>query len=268
MTRKMKTSDKLLLGVASGVLILLCVIHLLLHNNYRKGNIVSAAALHDEGVVKFRLPEVHYLFLTGTIWVNIIPSDSFYIELPQTPGLQSYAGQVNVLAKFNTDTQTPGYHQLGDTLWVTGGNDQMIHRPFADWVYQLSLPQVYVHCRHLKEIRLHKGQLYLQGPGDGEVLSPVQLKIDSSTAWIGQFLENSHRPVHKEFFDSLDIQSTNSILLLNTPANIRVLHARLDDESEINDRRAVLGHAVINCNSDSRVNLTGDNIGQTQLTFH
>jgi hypothetical protein len=76
----------------------------------------------------------------------------------------------------------------------------------------------------------------------------------------------SRRKFPDEFFDSVSLHLTNSILLLNRPAIIADLKARIDSSSELNDRSASLGRPRIIASGDSRVSFTGHNLSNTTIT--
>jgi hypothetical protein len=257
----MKTSDKLLLGTAVLILGLLLTIQLILYNSYKHGDIMTAGSVHAERYTRYTMPAPQYLQLSGVLWANIIPSDTFYIEFPndhtayaETPGFEG--------------RNTTSYRSSGDTVLISGPNEQAVWHPFADWLYRVRTPQVNVYCRDLREIRLHKGYLYLKGDSDGTALSSAHLVIDSSTVWIGELMDDPRPTAPKEFFKSLDVRLTNSILLINRPAIVHTLRARVEDHSEINDREAVLDSLDIHSSNNSRIALTGSNLKKAQLSLH
>ena len=245
----MKTSNKLLIALALGILLGIGLIQVALYSNYRKGLIVSPDQLHSERYIRYDMAAPSYLSLTGILWVNIIPSDTFYVE---------FANKASSLS----------YRHSGDTLLITGDNNVPIRRPFADWFYRANQQQVNIHCRGLKEIFFSNGQLYLHGAGNQAGLASAKIHIDSSTLWIGDYRENDSEPAATEFFDSLDIHSVNSVFLLNRSASVHRLQVLLDNGSELNDRAAQIDSLTVNYSSDSRVGLTGANLKKAHLLAH
>ena len=250
MISQMKTSNKLLIALGLGILLGIGGIQVALYSNYRKGRIVSPKALHAEKYKRYDMAAPSYLSLNGILWVNIIPSDTFYVELPKTAA------------------SSLSYRQSGDTLLITGNNNIAIHRPFADWFYRGNQAQVNIHCQGLKNISVTNGQLYLQGTDDKGSLPSARIHTDSSTVWIGDYREQGPKTAAKEYFDSLNIQSVNSIFLLNASASIRKLQVKMDDRSELNDRQALIDSLTVNYSSNSRVGLTGDNLKKAILSAH
>lgn len=272
----MKTSDKLLIGFSLASLGLFGVLHLTLYAAYKRGDAVDAKTLRQEQFDLVRLPQPEYLFLKGTIWVNIFPSDSFYVEFPKT--LKDPGEGFFLKTKYARNAMLPHYEQSGDTLSIFGNNDMTIHRPFADGPYRESITIVNVYCPYLRGIRIRDGEVMLKGSPAGGKPVAARLKIENSTLWIGEWLGDRFwndpglRAAHSsappvEYFDSLDIQSDNSIVLLNAAASIHALHIRLDDGSELNDQKAMIGNLEIGFSSDSRVNLTGINLPKAKLSI-
>src|ERR1700742_2312810 len=113
----MKTSDKLLLGLALGILGLFAGIHFTLYGQYRAGRLMDEKVLHDRQFIGQRVSRPACLTVTGAGWVNIYPSDSFYIELPRE--------KAELLATvydkpLYDDGKQARYWQKGDTLFVAG----------------------------------------------------------------------------------------------------------------------------------------------------
>ena len=273
----MKTSDKILLGFSVGALGLFGALHLVLYAEYKNGNILDTKELHDEQFNRFRLPQPNYLFLRGTIWVNIFPSDSCYIEFPKKA---IDPGEGIFVQKMATNRPSlPHYQQKGDTLVIDGNNDRPIHRGFADPGYRSSVPVVNVYCRHLREIRVLNGQVMLKGATGAATPVAGRLEVENSTLWIGEaildrnmLLMTGRHPGDpaqpREEFDSLHVESWNSIVMLNGSADVRSLHIQLEKGSELNDQQGSAEKLTVGYSRDSRVNLTGDNLKKVQLSIH
>lgn len=273
----MKTSDKLLLGFSLASLGMFGGIHLVLYAEYKSGNIAEEKELHNEQFNRFRMPQPRYLSLQGTIWVNILPSDSFYVEFPKKP---IYPADVFFQRTKNApDPALPHYQQKGDTLTIMGNNNGVpIHRPFADPGYEASVPAINVYCRGLQEIDLLNGQVVLNGAGSASRLVTARLRLENSTLWFGDAIyyrgdylgtQNPNpAPEPRENFDSLEVEAVNSVVLLNRTADIRSLHIRLDKGSELNDQLGSVEHLTIGYSRDSRISLGGDNLKKAQLSIH
>ena len=283
----MKTSDKLLLIFFLVSLAVFGAVHLALYAEYKHGDILSVKDLHEQEFLKYRMPAPQYLSLKGTLWVNIIPSDSFYIEFPavETHPEEGFFVKTRPGAEPKREQR---FRLAGDTLLIAGENEATIHRPFVEFPYRLIVPEVNVYCRGLREIRILNGQIALRGTGgaggaggnggaggaggnggaggtSGGLPVTSRLVLKNSTLWIGNYKNSLEYTSPEERFDSLDIESRNSIVVLNAPSIIRSLHVRLDDSSELNDQHASVGKPEINYSPDSRINLTGVNLKKAKI---
>jgi len=272
----MKTSDKLLLGFSLASLSLFGVIHLALYAEYKSGKIVGAKELHDEQYSKLSIPQPKYLSLQGTIWVNIYPSDSCYIEFPKHPHHPSEGFFLNTKHALHEGSQ---YQQDGDTLVLYGKNDRPIHRPFSDLGYELSLPVINVYSRRLEGITALNGQVVLNGATGATGGIAGWVRAQNSTVWVGDVIFNRNEPLNiaphpvkatgvRKEFDSLDLESLNSLILLNSTAHLRSLRIHLDNASELNDQDGLADRLFIEYSPGSRINLTGENLKRTQLSVH
>jgi hypothetical protein len=136
--------------------------------------------------------------------------------------------------------------------------EQAIHRPFADWYYRQNVGQVYLYASSLSYVRITNGQVLLYGRAGQRDASRMMLDAQHATVWIG---EMDGRP--KEYFDTIDLHLTNTVALLNKPAVIQGLKARLDSASEINDRQAKIESSEIRASADSRISFTAPNLSKT-----
>src|ERR1700754_813547 len=254
----MKTSNKLLIALGLCILLLIGGIQLALYSNMKKGKIVSPTTLHAENFVKYTLPSPTYLSISGVLWVNLIPSDTFSIEFPKENNLKEKTTRIP--QRFANGNYELSYRQSGDTLFIIGSNKTAIHRPYADWFYRMNQMQVNIYGRNLKGISVVNGQFVFRGTAWVSGGSETILSVDSSTVWIGDRALHDGQSVEKEFFSHIGIRSVNSVVLLNPSASIRQLHADLDDLSELIDQKSLIDSISIGYSHDSRIGLTGINL--------
>jgi len=262
----MKTSNKLLIAGAAGVLLLIGAIQMALYSSWKSGKIVSPTTLHAENFVKYTLPSPTYLSISGVLWVNLIPSDTFSIEFPKKNNLKEKTTRIP--QRFANGDNELSYRQSGDTLFITGNNKAAIYRPYADWFYRMNQMQVNIHGRNLKGIFLVNSQLDYRGAAWPAGSPVTTLSADSSTVWIGDRALRDDQSVDKEFFDHIGIRSVNSVVLLNASASIQNLQADLDDHSELIDQKALIDSVRIGYDRDSRIGLTGINLKKAVLAAH
>jgi hypothetical protein len=159
-------------------------------------------------------------------------------------------------------------HQSGDTLYITGPFQKPNLRVEADWLYRHSFAPINIYLKDLPAIDLTNSQIYVAGT-PGPTPGTIHVNAKGSSVWIGESdAPLAQRASPKEYFDSLDLRLDNTFLLLNRPAVIRTLHARLDNYAEISDRAATIGAADISPGPDSRVSITGANLPKTTINVH
>jgi len=263
----MKKSNKLILGSIFMALVVVTVTHLILYGQYHRGHITTVKLREAEQMVVYHPSAFHYISLSGTVWVNIIPSDSPMVEMSNNGNSADLVG-ITAKQPFHGESKGPDLRVSGDTLYITGENTIPIHRPYADWYYRHSFLPINIYAHQPQGISITNGQLMLVGAKDSAILNSAVLTATNSTVWIGEFNEPRHGEPSKEFFDSLNIQLDNTILLLNRPAVITRLHARLDNNSELNDRSANIAFPEVSTSNDSRVSFTGANIKKTTINVH
>jgi hypothetical protein len=264
----MKTSNKWLLGFILTTVLFALTIYKVLYNEYDQGHFVTTKQIHDERFVSRPIRAPRVIVLDGTIWVNLIPADRFSLELPRInkdadAGIFRTGPAVRVKIGSAPSSAAITWRQNGDTLFVKGNFDQVLHRPWSNYYYRAGLPQVNLLGPSVDEILVNNSQLYLEGsPAPGNKRS-VRLAVRNSTLWLGMQYENGSHP--REYFDSVDIQSNNSFTIINAPADIGHLKMALTDTSLVHDQYATLGASFIQLSPESRVELTGENLKKTQL---
>jgi hypothetical protein len=264
----MRTSNKLILAFIVVVFGSFLSINGILHHKYVKGNFVPQEKLWQENFVDHPLPKPRVIVFDGTIWVNLIPADNFVLAMPRVnrdpdEGLFQYEPTVRYKREHSRD-EAIQYEQRGDTLYVTGTVEVPIHRPFSEWFYRRGLPVVDVYASSFDDILLNHGQVCLRGARSG-VSRPAHLTLLNSTLWIGmQYGATRHEP--PESFDSLDITSNNSEIVVNSPALIRRLNVTLKDSSTLIDQFSAIDSGNVFTSADSRINLSGENLKKTRIS--
>lgn len=266
----MRTSNKLLLGFVLLVFGTFLAIHGVLYGKYRKADFITDQQLRTEEFIRYAISKPRVISFDGTIWVNLIPADSFALELPRInkdpdAGMFDYGPRVN-LKEARQINKALTYHEKDDTLFVSGNTAIPVHRPFSPWYYRRQIPQVNYYAPSFDNILLNNGQLCLRGKKSG--YSPAaHLIIRNSTLWIGMQYETIRHDL-PENFDSLDITSINSSIVLNGPARINHVNADLKDSSVITDQYSSLNFIDITSSPGSRIDLTGDSWKKSRIIIH
>jgi hypothetical protein len=263
----MSTSNKLIFAFIVVVFGSFLGIHAVLHRKYVKGDFVAQEELWQENFVNHPLPKPRVIALDGTIWVNLIPADSFVLAMPRInkdpdAGMFKYDETIRTKGERSSD-QAITWLQRGDTLYVTGTIRTDIHRPFSEWFYRRTLPVVDIYASSFDNILLNHGQVCLRGGRSGDS-RPAHLTVLNSTLWIGmQYSNPQHDPA--EAFDDLHITSSNSSIVINSPARVRHFTAALKDSSVLTDQFSTMDSSVISASVDSRINLTGENLKRSRI---
>ena len=264
----MRTSNKLMLAFIVVVFGSFLAINGILHHKYVTADFVPQEKLWQESFVDHPLPKPRVIVFEGTIWVNLIPADSFVLAMPRInrdPDAGLFQDEPIAKTKIErSGDQAITYEQRGDTLYVTGTVQVPIHRPFSEWFYRRGLPVVDVYASSFDNILLNHGQVCLRGVRSGSG-RPAHLTVLNSTLWIGlQYGTARHDP--QETFDSLDITSINSSIVVNSVARVRHFSAAMNDSSTLTDQFSTIDSGIIVTSANSRIDLSGENLKKTRIT--
>jgi hypothetical protein len=262
----MKTSNKILLISSLSSMGIFGLVHLTLYARYEQGKILTENDLHEKQQALRMIQVPRYLALRGLLQINIIPSDTFYIEFRSSPD----DNRVVLLKQADdaaiTNGSTPSYHRKGDTLFIEGEKGQTVYQDNAGMMIQWPFPVVNVYCRNIGMIEVDGGQVTLVGAKRTADAAGDQTRLiaRNSIVWVGEY-HNWNDPVFPEFFDTLRIRAFKSTVLLNRFTVAAHLQASLTDNSLIEDRKIVIGRLLeLSGDSTSRVTLTGKNLQKLQ----
>src|ERR1700743_145188 len=79
----MRTSNRLILAFIVFVFASFLAVQGTLHHQYVKGDFVPQEKLWQENFLNHPLPKPRVIVFEGTIWVNLIPADSFLLAMPR-----------------------------------------------------------------------------------------------------------------------------------------------------------------------------------------
>ena len=264
----MRTSNKLMLAFIIVVFGSFLATHGILHHKYVKNDFIPQEKLWQENFVNHPLPKPRVIVLDGTIWVNLIPADSFVLALPRI-NRDPDAGEFNYVVPITRSKgersmdQAIRYDQRGDTLYVTGTIQVPIHRPFSEWFYRRGLPVVDVYASSFDNILLNHGQACLRGARSGGG-RPIHLTVLNSTLWIGMQYGTARHDL-SEPFDNLDVTSINSSIVVNSVARVTHFSAQLKDSSMLIDQFSSIDSGNIMTSADSRIELSGENLKKSRI---
>ncbi len=265
----MRTSNTLIFAFIVVVFGTFLAMQAMLHYKYVKGDFVPQETLWQESFVNHPLQKPRVIVLEGTIWVNLLPADSFVLAVPRV-NRDPDAGEFKYVLPAGRSNGERGmdqaitYVERGDTLYVMGTIQVAIHRPYSEWYYRRGLPVVDIYAPSFDNILLNHGQVCLRGARSGRG-RPGHLTVFNSTLWIGMQY-SGERHGQPEYFDSLDISSVNSQIVVNSMAKIRHFNAQLKDSSVLADQFAAMDTATIISSLNSGMNLTGGSFKKSRIT--
>lgn len=245
----MKTSDKLLLTFSLSSLGIFALVHLSLYAKYKRGEFITPREIYKDQFSRHPMPAPGFISVIGLLRVNIIPSDTFAIELEN----QDNDGPHVVL---NGISLKASYHQNGDTLIINGDNhsDKISEMVKNNTGVVGGLPQVNIYCRQLKMVTAENTYLTVTGD-DHPVRSTTSLQIKDAICLIGAIHADPELPAMH--YDSLRIESVNSTVTLRKNADIKKLGIHLDDYSLIEDSRDSIGRQHVGFTDNSSFHLSG-----------
>jgi hypothetical protein len=251
----MKTSDKLLLTFSLSSLGIFGLVHLSLYAKYNRGDFTTPHTpqeINKDQFSRHPMPAPGFISVVGLLRVNIIPSDTFAIELEN----QNNDGPHVVL---NGIELKASYHLDGDTLIINGVNhlDKISEMVQNNSGVVGALPQVNIYCRRLKMITAENAYLTVTGE-DHPVMSTASLLIKDAICLIGTIHAESQSPaIH---YDSHRIASVNSTVKLRKNVDIKRLGIQLDDNSLLEDGRDNIGRQHFEYTDRSSFHLSGRNL--------
>ncbi|HWK07772.1 MAG TPA: hypothetical protein VNS58_29270 [Puia sp.] len=233
----MKTSDKLLLCFSLSALVLYGAVHLGLYARSRDSKAITRLRQAESWTVQYKGKAPASLSLQGNVNITLIPSDSFFIKYDN--------GDKGKIELRGSGT---------DSLSIRGGafsmNPHDIFQRYSDY------PWIEIHAGPQTLIRLNNLLALVKGPKiTGR--SDWNLEAINTQIWIGEGYGNENNFTAAEFYDHIQLNATNSNLVLHRNAVVGELNVQLDDQSELNDQHANIRQPEIHYTDGSRINLTG-----------
>jgi hypothetical protein len=233
----MKTSNKILLGIFIGIILLTTAIQLMVYAKYKRGDYTAFNRdSYDEPITKFTLPPVRYVSIIGVGICVIRNSDSTKLEV------ESYNdGKI-------------AYSVKNDTLIINadlkGGNANAVDR------HPISHKLVNVYVPAAVPIKAAYSNLYLGGSADTFNMPSYTVQLLQNSRL--QLSRQSHEKKIKNF-NLLKISSESSHIDLDDNAVVNDLHLQLTNSS-IDDGKASIKSMTVNADPKSSVRLSGKNI--------
>lgn len=242
----MKTSDKLLLSFFLSILGLYGGMQLVLYARARDGRTTMAPKEEATWTVQYKGKVPSFLSVQGNVNVKLFPSDTFFIGYDKGD-------------KGKIDLRESG----ADSLSIGGESIPM--NPHDNFQRYSDYPWIEIHAGPHTRIQLTNLLALLKGPkiaGHAD----WDLQAVNTQLWIGEAYGNESNLTTTDYYDSVQVQATNSNLVLHWNAVIGKLNVQLDDKSELNDQHARIGQPEIHYTDRSGIKLSGINLDRLRKT--
>jgi len=245
----MKTSNKLLVLLFLSMMAFLGTIHLGLYSQLKNGHIINSLESTDERIRPYNGKAPSVVDLEGNINVNLIPSDTFYVEYQQTDAGHINCGPVN-----------------SDSL-VVRGEGGIFMNPHATFHFYSDLPWVSVHMGRHTDIRLKGLLAFLKGTNKRDIGS-IHIRATDTQLWLGESYGSNGTDYPPQYYDSVQVDAKNTNLVLHRNAVIEHFSARMNDLSEINDEQASINTFHLQYTPLTKISLKGVNLDKLRQSGH
>ncbi|RTL59578.1 MAG: hypothetical protein EKK37_07365 [Sphingobacteriales bacterium] len=235
----MKTSNKILLGTLAFIMLVFTAIHVALYAKYKKGEFVTVAQLHEEKYEKHILNGVTKVDAWGINNLEIIPSDTFKIELAKD---------------FGKETKIT-YEQKGDVLVVKGGATDINSSTGKKEVYRSYSP-VTIYLPSNTTITVADCEIRLNGAKDTLKAFTHIINAKNTDVTFGEW----HRDDKGySYFSNINLTSNGGRVEFLKGASFKEINISLTD-NEVNDQGFKADKIVLNADDKSNITLKGTNL--------
>lgn len=233
----MKTSNKILVGAVLTIMLVLAAVHIALYAKYKKGDFVTRQQLHEERYVKQTLKGVTNIRLSGLANVDIMPSDTFVLEIEN----QGKDHEITV-------------EQKGDSLILNGGNS------FKDKEGKINLTRSYysviLHLPSGASIITNESEVRIKGAKD-TISAPLYSINGNNTEFT--FGETRNGKPGGSYYKSIDLYNRNGRVLFFNDVMLGNLSLHLTNGST-EDQGMQAESIALEADDQSTVSLKGNNL--------
>jgi hypothetical protein len=235
----MKTSNKILLGTIAFIMLAFTAIHVALYAKYKKGEFVTVAQLHDENHVKHVINGVTKVDAWGINNLEIIPSDTFKIELEKD---------------FGKETKIT-YEQKGDVLIVKGGTTDISSSTGKKEVYRSYSP-VTIYLPSNTTITVNDCEIRLNGSTDTTKAFTHIINATNADITFGEWHRDEKA---SSYFSNINLTSNGGRVEFLKGASFKEINLSLTD-NEVEDQGFNADKIVLNADDKSNITLKGTNL--------
>jgi len=234
----MKTSNKIVLGIFVGPLLLLTLLQVTLYAKYKSGHYVSMQSVQEDRFIHVPLTNISHIAVYGLNNFKIMPSDNLKLEIEKEE-----------ISHLHYIVKGDSLIIHGDTLLTRSNGDKQTERSYQD--VNLYLPMA------AATILADNAEVTLLGSKDSvkarsyyfSIVNDASLKVDQNG--------EETKPV---YFKGLTIKASHSSGIELT-AQTRVMDLELTMiESAFTDNGASIEKLAVDADKVSNITLKGDNL--------
>ncbi|MBI2730000.1 MAG: hypothetical protein HYX40_04490 [Sphingobacteriales bacterium] len=235
----MKTSNKILLGTVAFIMLIFTAIHVALYAKYKKGEFVTVTQLHEENYDKHVIAGVTKVDAWGINNLEIIPSDTFKIELEKN---------------FGKETKIT-YEQKGDVLVVKGGTKDFNKSTGKAEVYRSYSP-VTIYLPSNTTLTVNDCDIRFNGAVDSSKAFTHTINATNANVTFGEW----HRDDKGySYFSNINLTSNGGRVQFTKGASFKEINLSLTD-NEVEDQGFSADKIVLNADDKSNITLKGTNL--------
>jgi len=229
----MKTSNKILLGIFVGIIILTTAVQLMVYAKYKRGEFTSFKRERFIPMASITVPAARFISIKGLGSVAVKPSNTLGLEIQKG------------------DTDKIKYHVLNDTLYIsnpTNSDDQLERGMRTAGLVNIHLPA---------SVQLNAAYSDLRVWGADDPASAPSYNINQKNCYF--FINFSGGKQASVYLNQLNLNSLSSFSDLDKHAVINELNMQLSD-SKLSDNQATIRKLTIDADDLSLINLSGKNV--------
>ncbi len=238
----MRTSNKILLGIFAGPLIIVAALHLTLYAKYKSGHYVAMKTVQEDRYMRYAFKNIRHIAVYGINNFNIKPADSLKLEIEKD------------------ERDHLHYTIVGDSLIIHG--DSTIKRPNGSSDIERSYQQVNLFLPASETITANNSDINLKGSKDSANAKSYHfyLNNDASLKVEQEGDDSSH-----VYFKELAVQASHSAGIEFT-AHTYIFNLNLTlVTSAFTDNGAFVDKLMIDADKESNISLKGDNLKKLNL---
>jgi uncharacterized membrane protein len=236
----MRTSNKILLSIFIGPLIILTALQLTLYAKYKSGNYVAMKTVKEDRFMRYAPKNINHVAVYGLSNFHLIPADSVKLEIEK---------DLNSHLKYTV---------IGDSLIIRVDSI----KSGGSYEFERSYQEVNLFLPASESITIDNSDMILQGSKDSTKAQSYHFFIVNSAVFkIEQYGDDSTQMHFKE----VTIKASHSAgIEFTAQSHIADLQLSMI-ESAFTDNGASIDKLMIDADKESNISLKGDNLKKVNL---